>query len=110
MADPIELGDVKAFRQYKHRADGVIVMRRSGSGTSVHHPACPFVTEDSFVEKQAYGGDAGYYWAESLAEAKARWPLAHVCGHPSDPLAGGPGGPDASRVTPPSEPRSGHSW
>jgi hypothetical protein len=96
-AEVVELTDVDAFRQYKRRERGVIVTRRSGSSSSIHHPACPHVREDAFLEKLANLGAAGYYWVADLERARRRWPLAHICAHPSDPLAGGTGGSEATQ-------------
>lgn len=110
VSEVVELTDVESFCLRKRRERGVIVMRRSGSGTSIHHPACPFVREDSFTEKRDRRGTAGYYWADSVETAKARWPLARLCGHPSDPLTGGAGGSEASTASAPSGPSSGATW
>src|SRR3954464_11620195 len=97
MNEIVELIDLDAFRRFKRGGRGVIVMKRGGSQTTIHHPDCGFVTEDGFSEKIENRGRAGYFWADSLDTACGQWPLAHVCGHPSDPLAGGAGGNEVSR-------------
>jgi hypothetical protein len=105
----VPLRSVEAFRRYKRRAAGVIVIRGSAS-TMVHHPDCPHVSEDSFATKLA-NGRGGYFWATSVAVARARWSSARTCQHPSDPLVGGAGGPEArARAVARTEPRSADTW
>ena len=91
------LGDLEAFRNAKAGARGVIAIR--GTGTMIHHPDCPHVREDSFIEKLA-NGRVAYFWAASPEVVRRRWNGARTCGHPSDPLNGGLGGPEASRPSP----------
>jgi hypothetical protein len=94
-AEWVALNDLETFRRMKRSTDGVIVIRRPHS-TTVDHPDCPHVREDSFREKLDHGR-RGYFWAPSLESAQARWSAARPCRHPSDPLAGGTGGPEARR-------------
>lgn len=111
MGEIVELLDVPAFRRYKRAGSGVIVMKRGGSASSIHHPDCPFVTEDGFSERRENSGRAGYFWAESLEAARAEWPLARTCGHPMDPLAGGTGGNEVIRSgMQASTPSAGTTW
>jgi hypothetical protein len=105
----VTLDSLEAFRRYKRRSDGVIVIRGTAS-TKVHHPDCPHVREDAFLEKLA-NRRGGYFWAPSIEVARARWGSVRVCRHPSDPLAGGLGGPEArARAAAPTEPRSSQEW
>lgn len=82
-----------AFRERKRHGRGVIAIRGT-TGTTLHDPDCPFVTEEGFLEKQE-NPKGGYFWLPEVAAADAQWPGAQVCGHPSDPLNGGPGGDEA---------------
>jgi hypothetical protein len=105
----VALRDLETFRRYKRSSAGVIVIRGSAS-TRVHHPDCPHVREDAFLEKLR-NRDGGYWWTGSVEVAQARWPGARPCRHPSDPLAGGTGGPEASaRRVARTPPRSGGGW
>lgn len=104
----VELTDVAAFRAHKRRGDGVVVIRRQAS-TTAHHPDCPHVSEDAFTRRLA--GKGGYWWTNSLGAAQRRWPATKACGHPSDPLAGGTGGPEAmTRQVARTQPRDRASW
>jgi hypothetical protein len=111
MAEPWErIADIDAFRAVKRRARGVVVIRGSAS-TMIHHPDCPWVAEKGFLEK--LGNDRlAYHWTTSVDAARARWPGAKVCRHPSEPLAGGTGGPEAGAATAAARtaPRSGTGW
>src|SRR4051794_40497269 len=111
MTEPWErIADVDAFRAVKRRGRGVVVIRGSAS-TMIHHPDCPWVTEKGFLEK--LGNDRlAYHWTTSVDAVRARWPGAKVCRHPSEPLAGGTGGPEAGAATVAARtaPRSGGGW
>src|SRR5258706_5500376 len=103
------LTDVEEFRRVKRKGQGVIVICGSAS-TTIHHPDCPHVREDAFLEKLR-NGRLVYHWTTSVEVARRRWPSARPCRHPSDPLAGGTGGPEASaRHSAPSEQRSRAGW
>lgn len=104
------IGDVEAFRAVKRRGRGVVVIRGSAS-TMIHHPDCPWVTEKGFLEKLR-NDRLAYHWTTSVDAARARWPGAKVCRHPSEPLAGGPGGTEAGAATVAARtaPRSGGGW
>lgn len=105
----VEILDVETFRRYKARAEGVIVIRGS-TGTTIHHPACPHVREDSLVEKLSHN-HFGYFWTDAPENAERRWVSARRCRHPSDPLAGGVGGPEATRsYEPTTSPRRTPDW
>jgi hypothetical protein len=86
------LEDLARFRTYKRSGKGIIVIRRSHA-TTAHHPDCPHVREDAFSQRLM--GKGGYWWVGSLTAAQQKWPSTRVCNHPSDPLAGGLGGPEA---------------
>jgi hypothetical protein len=102
------IDSVEAFRRYKHSESGVIVIRE-GTGTTIHHPSCPHVREDAFLEKHQHGRP--YYWTSRPENAERRWASAKRCRHPSDPLAGGTGGPEARRAgVATTAPRSTLAW
>jgi hypothetical protein len=102
------LADVVMFRKYKRHGEGCIVIRRTAS-TTVHHPDCPHVREDSFIQR--LNGKGGYWWVGSVAAAQRKWAGAKVCRHPSEPLAGGAGGPEAAaRQIARTQPRDRATW
>jgi hypothetical protein len=104
------VSDVEAFRRVKRSGRGVVVIRGSAS-TTIHHPECPHVREDAFLEKLR-NGRLAYHWTDSVETAQRRWPGARACRHPSDPLAGGTGGPEAAAAATAARtaPRSGADW
>lgn len=105
----IVVADLEAFRRVKRIGRGVVVIRGSAS-TTIHHPECPHVREDAFLEKLC-NGRLAYHWTTSVDSAQGRWPGAKPCRHPSDPLAGGTGGPEAGAAgRARTAPRSGDQW
>jgi hypothetical protein len=82
MREMRQLLDLEEFREAKGAGTGVIVITDSTGQPVAHHPDCPFVREQAFLEKvvenERRSGE--YFWCRDRSLATERL-AANPCGH-----------------------------